>query len=106
MNCKPGDLAIIIRDIEGWDHERYPGVTFLAKTAGRIVTVASLDVGAEDPSWLLEKPFDTLVTANGVTRVGAILAVGDDEVRPIRDQPGEDETLTWAGLPNKAAQPA
>lgn len=99
MNCKPGDLAIIIRDIEGYDGKNYPDVLFQARTAGRIVLLAKPDVDADQPAWLLETPFDTQVSSKVFVGIGEVYAVDDDDVRPIRDQPGADETLTWASKP-------
>ncbi len=60
MNCKPGDLAIIIRG-------RHPG----SKTGLHL----------------------------GPSGLSAVHGVPDAWMRPIRDQPGADETLEWAPVP-------
>ncbi|MDI4633310.1 hypothetical protein J7U46_09650 [Pelomonas sp. V22] len=75
MNCKPGDLAVVVRG--------YP-----AKNVGKVVRVSRINPlvskqygepiwDSDDDSWMW--PDSTLL--------------------PIRDNDGEDETLTWAGKP-------
>lgn len=79
MNCKPGDLAVIIRA------RKKP------EWLGRVVEVI--------------RPFDS---ESWVTdpMPSEFVSVMDCALRPIRDSDGEDETLIWAGLPNKQEQPA
>lgn len=80
MNCKPGDLAIVIRDCDG--HHQ-----------GKIVTVVD---GACRPSHWLTDP--KLIDPSGL-----LVEAHDSDLRPIRD-PGDDavdETLLWLPLPTK-----
>lgn len=81
LNCKPGDLAVVIRDEYGV-HE------------GKIVLCKQLSTRrVVYPSWETEP---RLIDPDGR------LCIPDDALlRPIRDNDKEDETLTWAGLPHK-----
>lgn len=91
MNCKPGDLAIIVK-------------TGTGKNVGKIVRV------------LRKAAFDGLVKPDGGTRYGVVWQTDtnleafngtrhpyalDEYLRPIRD-PGDDaqdETLQWLPVP-------
>lgn len=86
MNCKPGDLAVIVRSRVG--------------NAGRIVRCVEyagefryLMYGVLEPercaSWRIDPPipaYDGTLTD----------LIKDSALRPIRDNDGEDQTLTWA----------
>ena len=77
LNCKAGDLAVIVCRNE-------------VQHLGKIVQCISL---WDEDSWICEpdlKGFD-----------GAPLAWVDASLRPIRDNDGEDETLQWAQVPTK-----
>lgn len=90
MNCKPGDLAV------------YVGADLGLR--GRFVTVVEEDAFVTSvfgrKFWIVDPPLPR------DDRRGDALAVDDLVLRPIRDNDGQDETLTWAGLPNKQEQPA
>ncbi len=77
MNCRPGELAFVVG---GNFHEH----------RGRVVSVVR-----PSPVWA-----DSWVT-NPVLRApdGVPVDYLDSHLRPIRDNDGEDETLTWAGKP-------
>lgn len=78
MNCKPGDLAIVVRGEP-------------VKNLGRVVRCIKLELLFGEPCWRVEDDDARFA---------------DNCLRPIRDNDGEDETLIWAGLPNKQEQPA
>jgi hypothetical protein len=92
MNCKPGDLAIVV----GGNGLGYDPL----KMRGRIVRCIRLlgadELGDEydeaDPTW--EVDIEVIDPDSGL-QVG----IEDDFLRPIRPDDGEDETLTWAGKP-------
>lgn len=96
MNCKPGDLAVIVAG--------FP------ENVGGLVRVIAIDPLLSDlrPWWQVET-LSTLVYAlewSGNQIVGSIppgstSSVADEHIRPIRDQDGDDETLIWAGKPEK-----
>lgn len=79
MNCKPGDLAMIV-SIESPYHR------------GKIVTVVRVS-NMFDDSWVCDPDLED---AEGVG-----IDWADCALRPIRPTDGEDETLQWAGKPNE-----
>ena len=81
MNCKPGDLAIVVK-ADGYSQ-------FL----GRILVVVE-PCQWEKNHWRTEP-----VLTDPVDDVS--LVWHDSELRPIRDQPGEDEMIRIAGKPGK-----
>ena len=82
MNCKQGDLAVIVNTIP-----------MFSRFIGRLVTVVELNNFRPDYFGL---QWDTDLKENGSTVV-----VADRHLRPIRDNPGQDETLTWRDVPTK-----
>ena len=86
MNCRPNDLAMIVRG--------YP-----ADNIGKIITVTKLCADFSFPTWeytgaWLRAPFG-----------GKCYMIDDECLKPIRDQDGEDQSLTWAGKPNSIESP-
>jgi hypothetical protein len=88
MNCKPGDLAVVVKSYAG--------------NEGKIVRVLQLNKKQQlfGPNgleygivWEIDPP---LIGWGGVKLTKAMF---DYQLRPIRDNDGEDETLTWAGKP-------
>jgi hypothetical protein len=87
MNCKPGDLAVIVR-----------GRNIALPCLGRIVRVLSTVPSpyCGSPAWKLETPLQHPVE-------GTMAYILDECLRPIRD-PGDDardETLDWLPVPTK-----
>lgn len=85
MNCKPGDLAVMVRSLAGSE-----GAIF---TCIRLATSDELDRSSFrtniGPVWKISK---SLMTDIGI----AMPFAADSNLRPIRDNDGTDETLTWA----------
>ncbi len=86
MNCKPGDLAVVV-GAKTQDDERFLGAV------RRVTTSRACDRGY--PVWEYEgerltHPF-----------YGVITGLADDLLRPIRPQPDDatDESLTWKPSP-------
>lgn len=79
LNCRPGDLAAIVR------------ARFDPSQLGKIVTVIEWD--PQTMGWIVEPPI--------VTDGSKWAAVCDSALRPIRPDEGDDETLDWAGKPEK-----
>jgi hypothetical protein len=88
MNCKPGDLAVIVRSHRG-------------RNVGRIVTVVRQHDPADSPRWLhvmpgwVVSPVGTLVVHPNAKCTWA----PDAWLRPIRPDEGQDEMLRIAGRP-------
>lgn len=83
MNCKQGDLAIIVRT----SYQTYSAL-------GRIVKCMKLDVTKELIAWRIEHPIHL--------PNGRIVELCEDiALRPIRPSEGQDETLTWLDVPTK-----
>ena len=105
MNCKPGDLAIVhslvidlssndmfvdclawvpsnsdYLDPDGFVHYNESGVAMACKSIGR--------------------PF-ALFTRSGECSSSYYTIFHPKNLRPIRNQPGQDETLTWAPVPGE-----
>lgn len=87
MNCKPGDFAIFVKSY--------------ANNYGKIVRVTKLHIqrpfidGTFRDAWEYEG--GPLLGIRG----NPVKFVPDEQLRPIRDNPGTDETLTWAPVPHK-----
>lgn len=84
MNCKPGDLAVVVKG---------------AASGNVVVCIDRFDgpwAGEPrfEPGWRLDR---LLVNERGSYNTYRV----DSALRPIRDQPGEDETLTWADVPKQ-----
>lgn len=100
MNCKPGDLAFIVRA----PHPR------LRNILGAVVKVTdnSITKYVDGPAWLCDGvPCVQAPPDHGLPgeQNGRLAYVPDAWLRPIRDNDGEDETLTWAGKPSDIKTP-
>lgn len=82
LNCRPGDLAIVVSTLGFKSLER--------RTLGRIVKVLRPDVPRSPFGFMWE------VEHHYIERVA------DACLRPIRDNDGEDESFRWAPAPEKA----
>lgn len=81
--CKPGDLVAYVGDIEPLVGHVTTARTFHPCTCGK-------------PGWVLDPP---LRFGNNVVWVKKPFA-HDDELKPLRGGPGQDETLNWAKVPS------
>lgn len=90
MNCKKGDLAIVVKSVCGNEGKI---VTCLELIDDLQWMKGDLPDGVE-PGWIIDTE---LIAFDGSKSNLA----KDSALRPIRDQPGEDETLTWAPVPHK-----
>lgn len=83
MNCKPGDLAVVVRSATN------------PENIGRIVRCVDMTRRRLAGSW---EECECWIVEPDITVYGAI---ADRCLRPIRPTDGEDETLTWAGKPEQ-----
>lgn len=96
MNCVKGDLAVVVSAPEGATILRDTFVVVLWFAGQQ--SVLSLGTGVihkHSDYWLVEFKGQT----HGPN--GLPFMKRDAELRPIRDTPGQDETLTWAPVPGK-----
>ena len=106
MNCKPGDLAVIVRAVI--HPENIGAIVHVVRrvVAGEQVGQYVL-TGSGGQSWFVSSRGRPLLWKldSGETVYVAERFIGDEFLRPIRDQDGEDETLTWAGKPSDIKTP-
>lgn len=86
MNCKPGDLAVIVGGLGPANSPNRGKFVTIGKFLGRVNGWEGAD------RW--EVDADVVGTRGTLHR-----HVRDCYLRPIRDSDGTDETLTWAGKP-------
>lgn len=97
MNCKPGDLAFQIGSEGAFD----------SQSLGWVVEVIGAgcdwsDFGDLRHHWLCRKAGGGLLPfqdPDGETGWSDEVEIPDAHLMPIRKQPEQDETLTWAGKP-------
>lgn len=88
MNCVKGDLAVIVRSWSGNDGKIIRCVGFMGAQPWYEHGRGWVD----EATWEIDQELP-----NGK---GFVLnQICDSQLRPIRDQPGADESLTWAGRP-------
>ena len=96
MNCKQGDLAIVVSSIV----PHSPNIGKIVRCLEFIPANTTIRIPGRVTAcdgWLTDVPlvqFNMLGIAHGQDNFAA-----DKFLRPIRDNDGEDETLTWAGKP-------
>lgn len=73
----------------------YAETAWAKPLVGSIKTLKSPVVIYGEDHWYLDPPLNFGIEVEG--------AWSEDSMTPIRDQPGADETLTWAGKPEKVA---
>lgn len=90
MNCKQGDLAVIVKSRSGNEGLIVECVEFLPRCLMRLPN-GSIE---EAKVWRVDRPlrkftgkFDPYIR--------------DSSLRPLRDNPGPDESLLWAPVPSK-----
>lgn len=94
MNCKPGDLAVIVATQD----------PYWLKDIGRLVNV--LAPFGDGASWFISPVDGSGFECRG--RVFQKMGEYDRNLRPIRD-PGDDaqdETLQWLPVPSKVTESA
>lgn len=88
MNCKEGDLAIVIRSKCGNEGKIVRCVKYMGER--RYVSI-NLKVSEPRQTWYIEPPLIGVFGKLGNT-------FPDSDLKPIRDNEGEDETLSWHSL--------
>lgn len=91
MNCKQGDLAIVVQSLAGNEGKIVRCLEFVGTgrcDAGTILVAPNGRAHAD--LWRTDATIHT--DTGSTTRL-----MSDSLLRPIRDNDGTDETLTWAG---------
>ena len=97
MNCKPGDLAIIIRGHR--PRSKFVGTIVEVLDLQRHQSVFGLVWNVRFPRALVGVAVSKTGLHLGPSGLSAVHGVPDAWMKPIRDQPGADETLEWAPVP-------
>lgn len=90
MNCKPGDLAMVINSTAGNDGK----IVSVIAPLGRHLTRGPNGIIGTLFWWKISPPLEDWSGTVGDD-------IADFQLRPIRDQPGTDEIIRIAGKPNK-----
>lgn len=77
LNCRKGDLAVVVN------------AAYAKELIGSIVTCARFNDSFGWPGWEISPV------------LGRYWLCHDRNLRPLRNQPGQDETLTWADVPSE-----
>lgn len=99
MNCKQGDLAIVVKSLAG-NIDKVVQCVRLATDAE--IRAANFNSCVPRPMWVIDRRLPTLHYFDESAGPSQPM-YSDAWLRPIRDNDGEDETLTWAGKPEQVA---
>jgi hypothetical protein len=91
MNCRPGDLAVLIKSTQGYEGAIVEVVSWAGDYEFRNDCTAA--------SWLCKVPSSMEWMAGHQTPAGH-LHIPDSWLKPLRNDPGTDETLEWKSLPS------
>jgi hypothetical protein len=95
MNCKQGDLAVVVRAKRKENLGKILRCVRLHTDKWRDADGRQWSDGPhEAPRWVVDKPVPNTCGVN-------IFTVPDAVLRPIRPNEGEDETFQWAGKPKE-----
>ena len=96
MNCVKGDLAVIVRSRAGLEGTIVKCVRLHSSETHDLNGVRMAhNLG---PRWLIDAPLKSQYEDGEPVMIQTI---ADANLRPIRDNPGQDETLTWLDVPSK-----
>lgn len=97
MNCKPGELAVIVKSWAGNEGKIVRCLRINEWRSRQPSRLSTGEIFPPEPTW----DIDRVITAQD----GSAVAYADDsQLRPLRD-PGDDatdETLEWLPVPGKA----
>lgn len=96
MNCKPGDLAVVIKGPRSAGRivkvlRAYRRDEIVHSKCGNLRAIVDLQIG---PAWHIEGHVFVMVGG----KVYEIQVGYDSCLKPLRDNDGEDETLQWKEL--------
>jgi hypothetical protein len=89
MNCKPGDLAVVVNCID-------------PDCVGSIVRCEKFQPGPNGiPAWIVDRPISKGGRFPGLDYIALKNWIADACLHPIRPDEGEDEMLRITGKPEK-----
>lgn len=90
LNCKVGDLAVIVSSETGLNGRIVTCLEFIGMQFWNVGEFGKCEV----PTWRTDGnfPYRNIFDAGWCT---------DDQLRPIRNDPGADETLSWCDVPSE-----
>lgn len=97
MNCKPGDIAVIIRGHR--PGSKYVGTIVEVLAVQRKKSIFGLIWNVRFPRAIIGVAITSKGEHLGLSGLSTVHGVPDAWLKPIRDQPGADETLEWAPVP-------
>lgn len=95
MNCKQGDLAVVVQSMHSENLGLIVKCIGLHLSETHDLDGVPINTKFKGPRWVIDKPLYSI-------RCGMptkCYTAADVVLRPIRDNDGTDETLTWAGKP-------
>jgi hypothetical protein len=93
VNCKPGDLAVMVRSMAGNEGK----IVRCIRVIGAMRLVSKTGVVVSDLTWEIEPQI--------LNWKGDLISFAHDGcLRPIRPNDGEDEMLTIAGHPTETVE--
>jgi hypothetical protein len=96
MNCEKGDLAVIVKSIAGNEGKI---ATCIRLASYEEVMREGFFAWARLIVWVTDGEF--IINNGGTTSLAP-----DEYLKPLRDNPGTDETLLWAPVPSKLKEKA
>lgn len=92
MNCKPGDMAVVVRvgECPTPFHE-----AVMRAVIGRVVTVVSMHERKGLPTWGIKEPF--WLTVRGIGKIH-VVGLDDAVLQPIRGDKAPSKTETPKAL--------
>lgn len=101
MNCKPGDLAVVVKSWAGNEGRIVRVIRLCPKTSKNPNIDSRGILTAPEPYWVIDQALPDFEGTLGKT-------FADSQLRPIRD-PGDDaqdETLSWLPVPSTEKEAA
>ena len=95
LNCKPGDLAIVVRSYAGNEGKILTCVRLASVSEQRAL---GYSVELEGPMWVTDR-----ATVNTAGKTDFLMP--DDRLRPLRGGSSEDEVLRLVGRPAHVGKP-
>lgn len=107
MNCKQGDLAVMVRSRAGNEGKIVRCIRLVEPGLYPMSTgIPARLEAALGPWWEVDTPLNHVsISPHDLgAHLGLAPYARDCQLRPLRPDEGEDETLTWAGKPNNVKE--